>query len=388
MKSRLQKTARVLAVISLVAALLTGCEDRPQELPDIRIGLIAPLSGSLEESGREVARAIRFMADKVNARGGLTAAGGPRRITLVVEDNQDNVQAAVAAAQKLINQKGVVALIGAPLSRNAIPIGAVAEKARIPFISPTSTHPDTTSGRSFTFRAAYTDTFQGRVLARFAKEHLKTTRVAVLFDAANIYNRSLAQYFRAAYQELGGQVVAFQFYTSGEKDFRKQLARIKAAEPEVLFLPNYVDDLPDQIDQIGELEMEAMILGTDSWSSIPDSELNKLTGCFFGSLWFPNLEDDRTREFMESYEEKFGARPKAHEALSYDAMGLLLAAIGGCQNLEPEEIRNQLAQVTDYQGVSGSISFQGGGDPIKSVAILKIEDGRKSLLKVVESNGH
>ncbi|MBW1713819.1 MAG: ABC transporter substrate-binding protein [Deltaproteobacteria bacterium] len=370
------------ALLGLAALSLAACSQEPVQEAEIKVGLVISLSGEQQQVGQQAVQAARLLAETINEAGGLKVAGRQHKLVLVIEDNQDQAQVAVAVAHKLINQKGVVAIIGPNLSRNAVPVAMAAEKARIPMISPASTNPQTTAGKKYVFRACFIDSFQGLVMARFAREDLGASRAAVLFDAANVYNQTLAHIFKDVFEKAGGRVVAFEAYTTGDQDFGGQLERIKKTRPEVLFLPNYFHEVPLQVDQALHKGIKTLFLGSDSWDSMKAADWLKLEGSFFSSLWAPDLTDEKTRLFIEAYEQAYGQAPASVAAMTYDSLGLLIKAIETQGQVDPESIRAGLAGLDSFLGVSGSISFQGGNDPVKSVPIMKVSRGQARFFKV------
>lgn len=376
----------LLAGIALIlsAVFLYGCPDGPPEAEEVRLGLLAPLSGVVAQGGVSARQAAELKVRAVNQGGGIVLESGKHPLRLIVEDTRSNPQEAVAGARKLINQKGIAALVGPILSRNAIPVARVAEQAGVPMVSPTSTHPETTAGRKYVFRAAVTDAFQGRVLARFALKDLGEVRAAVLFDAAGAYNQTLAKVFRSAFRDLGGELAGFEFYTTGEKDFRDQLNRIRVAGPGVLLLPNYPGDVVLQVAQAREAGLNCFILGSDGWDTMTPEEYAVVGEAFFSTLWAPGPEDDRNRVFINAYKKAYQGSPDAVAALTYDAVGLIVEAVKKGGGIDSGTIREGLAKIRAYPGLAGTISFAQGGDPIKSVSIMAVKEGRPSFFKAFE----
>ena len=295
----------------------------------------------------------------------------------------------MSAAQRLINQAGVVALVGPQASRNAIPVAEVAEGAKVPMISPWSTNPQTTRRgdvwKKYVFRAAFIDPFQGQVMARFAIEELGALRAAVLYDVASEYNKGIAEIFRQVFEDAGGEVVAFESYTTGEEDFRTQLTAIRDAGAEVLFLPNYYNEVPLQVAQAREVGVDAAMIGSDSWGGIEAEHLGALEGCFFSTHYATDIAGERAERFIAAYEERYGQVPDDVAALTYDAFGLLFEAIESQGKWDSESIRNGLASITRYEGVTGVMDFRAGtGDPIKSAVILQVTGGRMVFYRLAE----
>ncbi|MFS8524231.1 MAG: ABC transporter substrate-binding protein, partial [Limnochordales bacterium] len=269
----------VLAAL-LVAALGVGALAADGE---IVIGLNVELTGSIPVIGQSSVRGAQLAVLEINSAGGLEVGGKRYEITLVIEDNQDVAPSAAAATTKLITQNNVLAVIGPNASRNAIPAAIVANNLRTPMISPWSTAVETTVDRPYVFRAAFIDDFQGEVVATFARETLGAQTAAVLFDIASDYNKGIAEIFRERFEAAGGRVVAFESYTTGDRDFSSQLTNIRAHNPDVLFLPNYYSEVPLQVQQARRLGYTGHIVGSDSWGY---EEIIALGGQFMEGLFF------------------------------------------------------------------------------------------------------
>lgn len=363
-------------------ALVSGCN---KAQPEIKIGLIVPLSGEeAATSGQPALDAAQMAVAEMNEAGGLLVGETRYLIHLVVADDEGRPETAVSAANKLINQEGVAAIIGPMFSSSAIPVSEVAEAARIPMLSPTSTNPQTTLGKEYVFRASFVDDFQGLAMARFAYEVLGRRRSAVLYDVASTYNRDLAAAYQTAFEGLGGQVVAAETYTTDyREDFNEQLARIKVKNPDLLFLPNYTDDVLLQGQQAREMGIEAIILGGDSWEGERLSGQQAFEQSFFSGHYCRDKSIPVVRDFSDRVEMLYGREPNGLMALTYDSMHLLFAAMQDQASVTPEAIRDGLYQI-DYQGITGTISFEETGDPVKSVAVWRIADGDRYCYQMID----
>lgn len=370
-----RKLTVVLMVLVVLGLAFAGCGKEKM----IEIGLNVELTGSVPVVGQSCRNAAEMAVAAVNAAGGLEVSGEKYQIDLIVEDNEDKAESAAAAAQKLINQDNVVAMIGPNASRNAIPAAGIAEASKVPMITPWSTNVKTVEGKNYVFRACFTDDFQGVVLAKFALTNLKATKAAVLYDVASEYNKGIAEVFKKTFEEQGGQIVAFETYTTGDKDFSSQLTKIKGRNPDVLFLPNYYSEVPLQVQQARRLGYKAVFLGSDSWGSV---ELIKLGGAdmegqYFSTHYAPDIATPEAQKFIADYEAKYGSVPDDVAALTFDSFGLLFQALQSSGKIDDREaLRNALASITGYKGVTGNMEFKGTGNPIKSAVILQISDGQ------------
>lgn len=365
---------------------LHSCQMATPTTPDtvVRIGVIGSLTGDDANSGKALVDGANLAADQANRNGGLQIDGKSHTVELVIADTQSTPEGAVEAAQTLINQAGVVAIVGPQYSRYAIPVARLAEQSKVPMISPRSTNPETTAGKQYVFRSIFTDSFQGDVIARFARENLNSQRAAVLYDIASPYNRGLAEVFQQVYTQAGGTIVAFESYTTGEQTFKAQVQRIRESSPDVVFLPNYENEIANQAQQIRQERIQATLLGTDSWGSMDGTDRTaNLNGAYYSDQFIPNKDSDRTQGFITRFQDAYGYLPPAGAAATYDSLGILFQAIETQGSIEPDAIRHGIANLGEYTGVTGTLLYQGSGDPKVSVAILKVESGRVSLYEEI-----
>lgn len=365
-----------------IAFLVIACSQSRPTKPEIRIGLAATFTDKVEAAtGKPTVQGAKLAIQQLEEEGGLKINGVPHKIVLIVEDDEDNPEVAIAAATSLINKEKVVAIVGFPRSRSAIYAADVAERYGIPMVSSKSTNPQTTANKKYVFRVAYTDDFQGKIIAEFALRELGVKKAAVLYDVANDYSRELAKIFRESFASLGGEVVAFEPYTTDQQDFRDGLENIRQSQAELLFLPNYAEEVFEQVKQIRDLDLKVTLIGGDSWGSMMKENFSILEGGFFADIWNSHLPNPATKDFVNRYLQAYKEEPNAHAALTYDAINLVFEAIKSQGTAEPESIREGLDNINNYRGVSGTISYRGTGEPIKSVVFLEIQGGKPVFYK-------
>lgn len=369
-----------LFILSVICMLI-GCGDNKQQ-DTIKVGLIVELTGDMPGVGASSKNAAQLAVNEQNSAGGISIGGKPYQIELVVEDNASKAEQSVAAVNKLITQDNVLAIVGPNASLGAIPAAEIAEYNKTLLITPWSTNPkttlDTTTGKpkDYVFRACYTDPFEGRVLARFVLEKLKAKKVAVLYDVASEAPKSQADLFRLTFEELGGKTVAFETYTTGDRDFSAQLTKIKSANPDVIFLPAYYNDVGLIAQQAHRAGITQPLVGSDAWSS---PELIKLSngtveGDYFANHYASDIATPTAKKFIDAYTKQYGNIPDDVAALTYDSMGLLFEAIKKSPSLDRKVVRDSLATLANYSGVTGNIQFTAGsGDPVKSAVIMQIK---------------
>lgn len=351
----------------------------------IKIGLIAELTGDIPAVGASCKNAAEQAVAAVNGAGGLEVGGQKYRIELVQEDNGSKADQSALCAQKLIAQERVLAIIGPNASLGAVPASSIAESSKTVLITPWSTNPKTTldarTGKSkkYAFRACYTDPFEGRILARFVRDTLKLETAAVLYDVASEAPKSQAELFRKIFTEAGGRVVAFETYTSGDRDFSAQLTKIREAKPQLIFLPAYYNDVPLVVQQAKRLGIEVPFLGSDAWSSPDLIKLSQgaVEGFYFANHYASDAATPTAAKFIQAYNKQYGKTPDDIAALTYDAFGLLFKSIQVAGKPDRQAVRDALARISEYEGVTGTMRFQeGSGDPVKSGVILQIRDGK------------
>jgi branched-chain amino acid transport system substrate-binding protein len=367
--------------------LLLSCSFIPgngQAGQKLTIGLNLPLSGDRAATGISSKEGAELLRDQINGAGGLKVGDDRYEVEYVYADNESNPQKAVAATLELITRHNVLGVVGPNASSNAIPAGNICESFKTPMISPTSTNPRTTENRPFVFRACFLDNFQGEVMAKFAIKEFKATKAAVLYDISSAYPKGLAEFFKTAFEAKQGpnSVVAFENFLSSEKDLTLHLDRIVASDADVLFLPQYAHEIPSIIGQARARGWKKAILGGDAWESSDLMEKcgDKCKGLFFSSHFGAVGAKGKTLTFVEQYQAKYNQLPIGYAALGYDATNLLLTAISNIGTIRPNllenraAIKDQIAAIKGFEGVSGVLDMNASGDPSKSAVIIRIND--------------
>ncbi len=378
-----KKIVSLSLILVFVSALVSGCGvggGAPYG-GVIRIGNVAPLTGDIPKVGEEGKFALDLLLEEMG--GELTVGDQTYEIEILHEDNEAKAESAVSAATKLITEDEVLALVGSYSSKQAVPMGEVADREGCPDISPWSTNPRTTKDRPWVFRACFIDPYQGKVAAQFAQEEFGVEKVAVLYDVASDYPKGLAEFFKQGAEEAGMEVVAFETFTTKDKDFSSQLNTIIGSGAELLFTPQYYDEVPLIVKQAHELGWDKPIMGSDSWSSPELMELcgEDCVGSYFTSHYAMKGATGVTKEFIDKYNAKYGYIPGDVAALAWDAGNMLFEAIkktGGLTgDLEEDRqaIRDQLASIEKWEGATGTMKYAGAeveGDPIKCVVVVEI----------------
>jgi len=351
----------------------------------IKIGFNIPLTGDIPKVGEMSKNAAEMLKEKINGAGGLDVGGKKYKLEFVYVDNEAKPESAVNAALKLIEGEKVLAMVGPQGSGRAIPAAEVANNNKTVMISGWSTNPKTTQDRPYVFRACFLDDFQGPVAAKFASEQLKAKKAAVLYAVDQDYCKGISEFFKKDFEKTNGagSVVAYETFTTKDVDFSAQLTKIIKAKPDMLFVPQYYNEVGLIVKQARDLGFKGPILGSDSWGS---AELMNLCGddCkgqYFVTHYAAAGAKGATKEFIDAFNAKYKQIPDDVGALTWDATGMILAAIqkmgapSGDLAKDRTALREAMASMRGYDGITGKMSYDGKtGDPVKCAVIVKIND--------------
>src|SRR5215208_1849377 len=361
-------------------ALAFSCTRQPEEngLPDrstIKIGYFGDLTGPTFNFGQSAINGVLMVADEVNQAGGING----RRIDVVIEDDKGSPEEAARLTAKLIDKDKVIAIIAGGTSGNSLAAAPKAQSSHIPFISPSSTDPAVTKTGNYIFRACFVDSFQGEVMARFAANTLKAQKAAIIFDFNSPYGRGLTDYFELSFARFGGRIVSKQSYTQGDDDFKGQLSSIRAAEPDVIYIPGYYGDVTTIAKQARMIGLTQPLLGGDGWDAPELWQLggDALNGSYISTHYSIDDPSPAIQTFVESYKRLYGnLLPDAHAALAYDGSRLLMDAITRAGTTNGDKLREALAQTKNLVGVTGVISMDRDRNAVKPAVVLKLQDAR------------
>ena len=348
---------------------------------EIPIGHFASMTGDTATFGVSADEGIRLAMNEINTAGGVLG----RKIKVITTDDRSLSDEAKTAVERLINQDKVVALLGEISSSRSIAGAPVAQDAQIPMLSPGSTNVKVTQAGDYVFRACFTDDFQGKALARFAMDNLKLKKFAFLFPVNNDYGVGLRNYIADELKAKGGEVVADLSYTEkSDVDFRGQLTRIKAANPQAVFVTGYYTEAGLICQQARELGITVPFIGGDGWDSDQTVQIGKqaVEGCYFSNHYSAEEDRPEVKKFVESYKATYknpDGSPKLPDAmavLGYDSMRLMADAIKRAGGTEGPKIRDALAATKDFPAASGVITIDAQRNAKKAIVILKIDKGQ------------
>lgn len=374
----------LLFVVSLLVVGLIFSPCAWSKTRAIKIGINAPITGDIPKVGEGSKFAAQMWLEDIKAAGGLEVGGKKYPVELVIEDNEAKAESAVKVNTKMITEDDVLAIIGPQSSKQAVPAGDVANNYKTPMISPWSTNPDTTKDRPFVFRGCFLDPFQGPVLANFIKDEFGFKKAAVLYDVASDYPKGLAEFFKEAWEKNNGpgSVVAFESFTTKDTDFSSQLTKIKMSGAQVMFTPQYYNEVALIVQQAHQLGIKIPIVGSDSWGSAETVKLcgKDCFGLFFSTHYAAAGAEGATKAFIDRYEKKHGYVPDDVAALTWDSLRLVQEAIQsygkitGKLKKDRQGVRDALAKIKEFEGITGNMTFTEDGDPLKCAVIVRISD--------------
>jgi len=376
-------TTCLVIVLAVTLAFTTSSWSRTRETV-IKVGLNAPITGDIPKVGEGSKFAAAMWLEDIEKAGGLEVGGTKYKVEVIVEDNESKAESAVKANTKMITEDEVIAIVGPQSSAQAVPAGDVANNYETPMISPWSTNPNTTKDRPYVFRGCFLDPFQGPVVANFVKKKFGFTKAAVLFDVASDYPKGLAEVFKAAWEKNNGpgSVVAYESFTTKDTDFSSQLTKINNSGAEFFFTPQYYNEVALIVKQAHELGWDKPIVGSDSWGSAETVALcgKDCYGLYFSTHYAAAGAKGATKAFIDRYNAKHGYVPDDVAALTWDSLRLVQQAIQNSGKItgkikdDRKAVRDALAKIKNFEGITGSMTFTEEGDPIKCAVIVRINE--------------
>lgn len=368
----------------MAGLLVVGLSGAAFAAGEVKIGVVEELTGAVATFGQHTVNGIKLAVDEVNAKGGVKGIG---KVVLMVEDNKSDAAESANAYNKLITRDKVVALIGPATSTNTLAAAPIAQREGIPVITPSGTNEKVTEVGDYIFRACFIDPFQGYVMANFAYKDLKLRKVAVMPEVTSDYAMGLVANFKTQFQKLGGKVVGEEKWSTGDQDFSAQLTKIKATNPDAIYIGSYYGDVALISRQARQLGMNVPFLGGDGYDSPKLFELGQsaVVGHYFTNHYSPESPSAAAKAFVKAYKARYNDVPDAFAALGYDSAKLVLDALARAKKADPKALREAMAATKGFKGVTGNITFDAKRNPVKSATILQVQkDGSTKFVKQVE----
>lgn len=364
---------RILIASLLIAGLLSACQPQNGGGNKVRIGVFMSTTGTTANFGISSVNGIKMAADEINAAGGING----KQVELLVQDDRSDASEAATIVTKFVTQDQVNAVIGEVASSRSIAAAPIAQNAKIPMLTPSSTNPEVTKKGDFIFRSCFIDPYQGAAIAQFAAKTLGAKTAAIMVDRKNDYSTGLEKVITETFTKFGGKMVATQSYQEGDQDFNAQLTSLKGANPEVIFVPGYYNDVGLIAKQARDKGITVPLIGGDGWDS---EQLYKiggtaLNGSYFTNHYSPYDTDPKVQKFVSDYKARYNSTPDALAATAYDAANIMFDAIKRSKSLSGPDIRDALQATNAFPGVTGTVTFNQNRDAVKPIVMIEIKDG-------------
>jgi len=348
----------------------------------VLIGHYGSMTGKEATFGQSTDNGIRLAVEEINAAGGLNG----RPLQVITYDTKGESGEAGKAVTRLITSDKVVAVLGEVASTLSLAGGSVCQEKGVPMITPSSTNPSVTRNRDMVSRVCFIDPFQGFVVAKFAKENLKATKVAVMYDQAQTYSKGLRDEFKKHFTKMGGTVTSDQAYSSGDQDFSAQLNAIRATNPDAIFVPGYYTEAGNIALQARKLGIKVPLLGGDGWDSEQLAQIGgtAIEGCYYSNHYAADQEGGLVGAFVVKYKAKFGSTPDGLAALGYDAANILFDSMKRAKSLSGKDLAAAIAGTKDFAAVTGMITIDKNRDAKKAAVMVEMKGGKPVWKATIE----
>ncbi|CVK17967.1 ABC transporter substrate-binding protein [Sporomusa sphaeroides] len=366
----------------MMAGALAGCGGgaKQEAANEIKLGGNFELTGGVANYGKQAVNGIQLAIKEANASGGVLG----KQIKLVLADNKSEAAEATNALTKLITQDKVVAVFGPATSSNTIATVQVSQDNKIPIITPTGTSEkitvDNGKTRPYAFRSCFIDPLQGTIMANFASNTLKVKTAVMYIDNSSDYSKGLAKSFETVFTQNGGTILGQEAFLQKDQDFKSTLTKIKALNPEVVFIPAYYEEVGKILKQAREMGMNMPFIGTDGWDDAKVVEIAgaaSLNNTYFSSHFSSQDTDPNVVKFIAAYKKEYNQEPSVFSALGYDAGLLMIDAIKRANSTDPQKIRDAIEQTKDLQLSTGIVTIDANHNPIKSAVVIEMKDGKQ-----------
>ena len=340
----------------------------------VKIGGVAPLSGSVAVYGVECKNGIDLAVEEINAAGGINGA----KIVFICEDDEGDAAKSVNAYKKLVSKDKARIVIGSLTSGCTLAITQLAQAQKVLQIAPAATAPAITDAGNFIFRTCFIDPFQGRVGGKFAADNLGCKKAAILYDIGNDYSVGLMENFEKEFKAQGGSVVAKESYGTGDKDFNAQLTKIKAANPDVVYLPDYYGTVALIAKQLRAQGINTPIVGADGWDGLTENAGDEVLNGYYSNHYAEDSTSPAVQKFVKAFQKKYNKAPNSFAALGYDSVYMLKDAMLKAGTTKDSEKIRAAYESTNGDYVTGHITFDAKRNPVKSAVMIKLvkKDGK------------
>lgn len=389
----MHKKIALTALTFLASIALAACSKSPDVTANatgttigdtIKVGVNLELTGTVAAYGNAENNGVKLAVQEINKAGGVDG----KKIELVTKDNKSENAEASTAATNLAVQSQVNAMIG-PATSGAVAAASLnAQKTGVPLLTPSGTQDDLTLDtvdgvKKYVFRTTFQDSFQGQVLAQYAYSNLNAKKVVLYYDNSSDYAKGIAEEFKKKYQ---GDIVTTATFASGDKDFQSALTKIKNLDYDAIVMPGYYTETGIITKQARDMGISVPILGPDGFNDDSFADLagkaNANSVYYVSGYSTKTALSGKANDFIKAYKAKYGSEPNMFAALSYDSVYMIAKAAEGAKT--SIDIANNLAELKDFDGVTGKMTIDKKHNPIKTALMVIMKDGAEVSADAVE----
>ncbi|MGI6466997.1 MAG: ABC transporter substrate-binding protein [Sphaerochaetaceae bacterium] len=371
----MKKILTLILIVALAGSFtLFAAGGKEADPTSVKIGFIGPMTGDYANYGDLISKGALVAIEEKNATGGIA---GKIRIDLVIEDSEGDPQKGLAGIEKLASSDKISALIGPVFTGVAFAVGERVQGEGIMMVTPSGTHKDITDIGDYVFRTVASDGLQGEVSGHYFYEKLGYRNLAVLY-VKNDYSQGLYQGTKDSFEAAGGRIIIAETAQEGDKDFRTQLTKIRAANPDAIYIPNYTAEMAQILEQASQLGITTPFLSGDGFSN---PEIYDLAADYTDGVVYVGptkvKESDAYLKFVDAYTKKWGFAPDSFATNAYDGAYILFDALekvyAQTGKFDRKAIRDAFAATKDFQGVTGIINFAENGDLVAYQGVYRVQ---------------
>lgn len=390
MNNKMIKRVTGIAAIAMSAVIFAGCstakttsQGNDQTGSTVKIGVNLELSGAAAGYGNQMKQGVQMATNEINSKGGVNVNGKKKKIKLIIKDNKTSTSTSASVAAQLVNNDKVNAIIGTATTNAGTAAIPNETKAKVPALSPSATDPNFTlqkngKAQPYVFRACYQNNFQGGTGAKFVYNNLKAKRVAVLGDNSTDYGTGLAKSFK---KQFKGKVVDTQYFSAGDKDFNAILTSFKNKKVDAIYAPGYYSEIGLIIKQARQIGLNVPIVGSDGMA---DAKLVQIAGAknvsniYYTTPFSKTVAEKNPTavKFMNAYKARYHTDAPTFSALAYDSTYMIKQAIESQKSANSVKITKGLANIKDFNGVTGKITIDSKHDANKPIAVEHLNNGK------------
>lgn len=388
MKKKFALTLVSLASVALLAACgevsttgNSGSASGTEIGKTLKIGFNFEETGDVASYGTAEQKGAKLAVDEINKAGGVDG----KQIEVTDKDNKSELSEASTVSTNLVTQAKVNTIIGPATSGGTGAAITNAAKASVPLITPSGTQDDLTKGQDYLFRTTFIDSFQGKILSKYVTDNLKAKKVVLYYDNSSDYAKGIAKAFQEEYK---GEIVATETFASKDTDFQAALTKFKGKDFDALVVPGYYTEAGKIVNQARGMGIDKPIVGGDGFNSeefISQATPAAATNVYYVSGYSTSGDmTAKAKKFLEAYKAKYNEEPSMFSALAYDSVYMVAEASKGAKN--SVDIKENLAKLKDFEGVTGSITMDKNHNPVKSALMIGLKDGKVDTVETVKPN--